>query len=60
MTPSPNIRTQVGATSAEVELELNFAQRLQQPRVLDQELVNNLGLYLTRQTLSRINFIQKL
>lgn len=60
MTPDPTIRTLGGSTTTEAERKLNLAQRLRQSRVPDQELLDNLGLYLTRQTLSRINFIQKL
>lgn len=60
MTPDPTIRTLGGSTATEAERKLNLAQRLRQSRVPDQELLDNLGLYLTRQTLSRINFMQKL
>lgn len=60
MTPNPTIRTLGGSTATEAERKLNLAQRLRQSRVPDQELLDNLGLYLTRQTLSRINFMQKL
>jgi hypothetical protein len=60
MTPNPVIRTLGGSTLTEAERKLNLAQRLRQSRVPDQELLDNLGLYLTRQTLSRINFMQKL
>lgn len=55
-----SIRTLGGSTATEAERKLNLAQRLRQSRVPDQELLDNLGLYLTRQTLSRINFMQKL
>jgi hypothetical protein len=55
-----SIRTLGGSTATEAERKLNLAQRLRQSRVPDQELLDNLGLYLTRQTLSRINFMQTL
>jgi hypothetical protein len=60
MTPKSTIRTLSGSTSTETERKLELAQRLRQSRVPDRELLDNLGLYLTRQNLSRINFIQKL
>jgi hypothetical protein len=58
--PDKTIRTQSGSTSTEVERKRDLATRLRNSRVPDHELLDNLGLYLTRQTLSRINFMQKL
>jgi hypothetical protein len=37
-----------------------MVKRLRESRLPDQELLDNMGLYLTRQTLVRINFIQML
>lgn len=60
MTNDPTIRTQTGSTHEEVTRKHGLAGRLRNSPVPDQELLDNLGLYLTRQTLSRINFIQRL
>lgn len=49
-----------GSTVAESTNKIQLAEHLRSTRVPDQELLDNLGLYLTRQSLSRINFIQKL
>jgi hypothetical protein len=53
-------RTLVGSTSAEVTNKLAMVNRLRRSAVPDAELLDNLGLYLTRQTLSRINFMQSI
>ncbi|QHE83767.1 crotonobetainyl-CoA--carnitine CoA-transferase [Hydrogenophaga sp. BPS33] len=50
----------MGSTSAELDNKLGFAQRLRTSAIPNTELLDNLGVYLTRQTLSRINFIQSL
>lgn len=60
MTQDPNIRTLGGSTLSEAERKLDLVRRLRHSRVPDRELLDNLGLYLTRQTLSRINFMQRL
>jgi hypothetical protein len=52
--------TLVGSTPSEVSGKKQFAQRLRTSPVPDGELLDNLGLYLTRQSLSRINLMQKL
>jgi hypothetical protein len=57
---TPVIRTLSGAPLSEREAKLAFARRLREAPAPDAELLDNLGLYLTRQTLSRINFIQEL
>lgn len=54
------IRTLVGSTEQEVDRKLAHAARLRASAIPDAELADNLGLYLTRQSLSRINFMQKL
>jgi len=54
------IRTLVGSTQSETERKQLLVDRLRTSRIPDRELLDNLGLYLTRQTLSRINFMQKL
>ncbi|QMN55290.1 crotonobetainyl-CoA--carnitine CoA-transferase [Citrobacter freundii] len=59
MTEKP-IRTLIGSTSSEVDHEINLAKQLRASRIPNNELLNNIGLYITRQTLSRINFMQDL
>jgi hypothetical protein len=54
------IRTLVGSTTSEAENKKRLANHLRSTNIPDNELLDNLGLYLTRQSLSRINFIQKL
>ena len=54
------IRTLGGSTSTETERKLELVKGLRNSRIPDGELLDNLGLYLTRQTLSRINFMQKI
>lgn len=56
-TPS---RTLIGSTQNEQKYKIETARRLRKTRIPDAELLDNLGLFLTRQTLSRINFIQKI
>jgi hypothetical protein len=58
--PSKIGNTLVGSTSAELNNKVSFAQRLRVSSIPDNELLDNIGVYLTRQTLSRINFIQSL
>jgi len=52
------IRTLVGSTQSEADRKRAMVARLRGSRVADGELLDNLALYLTRQTLSRINFMQ--
>lgn len=54
------IRVLLGSTASEAENKKAFAASLKETRIPNEELLDNLGLYLTRQALSRINFIQKL
>lgn len=58
MSETGSIRTLGGSTEAELERKRALVDRLRGSPVPDRELLDNLGLYLTRQTLSRINFIQ--
>lgn len=60
MQPEKKISTLVGSTSDEVTRKRQLVTHLRETAIPDNELLDNLGLYLTRQTLSRINFIQKL
>jgi hypothetical protein len=60
MTSDTPIRTLVGSTQGEAERKQALVSSLRTSRVPDRELLDNLGLYLTRQTLSRINFMQQL
>lgn len=54
------INTLVGSTASEADAKLALAARLRTSRIPDTEILDNLGLYLTRQTLSRIAFMQKI
>ena len=58
--PSNAGRTLVGSTPQELNNKKSLAERLRRSDIPDGELLDNLGIYLTRQTLSRINFIQSL
>ncbi len=58
--PSVPIRTLGGSTSTEVGRKQKLAAQLRGAGIPDAEILDNLGLFLTRQTLSRINFIQQL
>jgi hypothetical protein len=49
-----------GSTSTEVSNKDFLATTLRQASIPNNELLDNLGLFLTRQSLSRINFIQDL
>ena len=60
MTAKKEIRTLVGSTQGEVDRKQHMAAQLRSAPVPDAELLDNLGLFLTRQTLSRINFMQKI
>jgi len=60
MTAYGSIRTLVGSTQGESDRKRAMVERLRASRVPDQEILDNIGLYLTRQTLSRINFMQEL
>lgn len=54
------IRTLGGSTPHEIDRKQGLVERLRASSVPDAELLDNIGLYLTRQTLSRINFMQQL
>ncbi|MDA3807205.1 MAG: crotonobetainyl-CoA--carnitine CoA-transferase [Thiomicrorhabdus sp.] len=49
-----------GSTVAESTSKVQLGTHLRTTSIPDKELLDNLGLYLTRQSLSRINFMQKL
>jgi len=55
-----SIKTLGGSTSQEADRKQALVDRLRASPVPDRELLDNLGLYLTRQTLSRISFMQSL
>jgi hypothetical protein len=57
---SKPIQTIVGSTLTEVGNKVQLAQQLRNSSIPDTELLDNLGVFLTRQTLSRINFMQEL
>lgn len=52
--------TLVGSTQGEIERKQAMVQRLRASRIPDREMLDNMGLYLTRQNLSRINLMQQL
>lgn len=54
------INTLGGSTAAEKDNKNHLVAKLRSASIPDGELLDNLGLYLTRQTLSRILFMQKL
>ena len=54
------IRTLGGSTAAEIAGKEQLSASLRAARIPDGELLDNLGLFLTRQTLSRINFMQQI
>jgi hypothetical protein len=58
MPPDAQVRTLVGSTRDEVARKEALAMRLRNAAIPDIEMLDNLGLFLTRQTLSRINFLQ--
>jgi macrocin-O-methyltransferase TylF-like protien len=60
MTKEKTIHTLVGSTQSETDYKQALVERLRASPIPDRELLDNIGLYLTRQTLSRINFMQKI
>ncbi len=54
------IRTLGGSKESEIKNRADFLQLFRQTPIPDNELLNNLGLYLSRQTLSRILFMHDL
>jgi hypothetical protein len=55
-----DIRVLGGSTDSEVERKNSFVKQARSSCIPDSEYLDNLGVYLTRQTLSRINFMQQL
>jgi hypothetical protein len=45
----------VGSTSAEMDRKVDLVRRLKGGGIPESELLDNLGLFLTRQALARIN-----
>lgn len=60
MKTEQEIKTLGGSTAVETTNKNQLAARLRGAGIPDNELLDNLGLFLTRQTLSRINFMQQL
>jgi len=60
MAAKKEIRTLVGSTQGETDRKQQLVDQLRGAPIPDAELLDNIGLFLTRQTLSRINFMQKL
>lgn len=58
-TPPPS-KVIHGSTSTEIDRKRALVRHLMESRLPETELLDNLGLFLTRQTLSRINFMQHL
>lgn len=56
----PTIKTLVGSTEDEIGAKHQLAARLRSSAVPDGELLDNLGLYLTRQSLSRLLLMRTL
>jgi hypothetical protein len=60
MPPEATVGTLVGSTPEEVARKESLAELLRHAAIPDSEMLDNLGLFLTRQTLSRINFMQRI
>ena len=60
MSEDPHIRARVGCTPDEVQRKTAFVEGLRNSTVPNEELLDNIGLYLTRQTLSRISFMPRI
>jgi hypothetical protein len=60
MTGEQGPRVAVGSTVGQRDHLLDMAQRLRTNVIPDSELLQNLGLFLTRQNLSRLLFIKHL
>lgn len=58
MIEGSDIRTLGGSTAPEIERKRALVRQLRESPIPDEEMADNLGLYLTRQTLSRIAFMQ--
>src|SRR3546814_16517628 len=58
MNQTTDIKTLVGSTQNENSRKQQLVERLRRSTVPDGELLDNLGLYPTRQTRSRINLLQ--
>lgn len=54
------IKTLAGSRESEIKNRTDFLQLFRQSPIPDNELLSNLGLYLSRQTLSRILFMHEL
>jgi hypothetical protein len=54
------IKTLVGSTKGQVSEKQKFASKIRNTEIPDSELLDNIGLYLTRQTFSRIDMMRKL
>ncbi len=54
------IKVMVGSTQNEIDGKENFCRLLRESSIPNGELLDNLALYLTRQNLSRINFMQNI
>lgn len=60
MNDEKEIKVKVGSTKTEMLEKENVSRLLRSSSIPDNELMDNLGLYLSRQNLSRINFIQNI
>ena len=57
---TPEIKVLLGSTEQEIKKRSDFLQLVKESPIPDAEFLSNLGLYLSRQTLSRILFMQEL
>ena len=55
-----DIKILIGSTKEEIDKRANFYQMFAQSPIPEKEILSNLGLYLNRQTLSRILFMHEL
>lgn len=55
-----DLKIAVGSTTSELNAKNELAEKMRSSCIPDSEIIDNLGLYLTRQNLARINFIQSL
>lgn len=58
MSEDAEIRVLHGSTKREIDTRRRMAEKLRRSPLPNDELIHNLGLYMTRQNLARLNFIQ--
>lgn len=60
MVKDSELRVLVGSSQDEIDRKQALVNRLRNSPIPNREILDNIGLYLSRQALSRINFIQKI